>query len=302
MTDDARWEEVARDLAKYKDMHGDFHVPSGYVSRQGAPQLRKWMLRQAHAEREGKMNDARRQRLLEIGYFVTTLEDAACGTVVIGKNAAVPPNPPSSKKKAPTSRRGETADDDGKPSAATPARKAPPVVFSAATGTPGRRTEEEAWNWRYEQVVHYKEEHGTAYPDFATHKLLRTWVNKQQDKWYEGKLNPDQIEKLRDLGVEGPPDKSSANADVDDEEEDDDTEDEEDNDVDGAGVATRSARKSKRHQELGDDGRPPTKKLKATAAAEAAAPEPSFLTCLYQAVTEKVSTFLFGAADADRAA
>jgi hypothetical protein len=295
MTDDCRWEEVLQDLVKYKETHGDFHVPTGYVSREGHPQLRRWMQRQAQAEREGRMPDDRRGRLLEVGYFVTDLKSAAGGTVVIGKDAAIPP-PSSAKKNKKKSKAPSASKDRGdKPAAAaTPAKKAPPAL-SASTGTPGRRTEEETWNWRYEMVAHYKEEHGTPYPDFATHKLLRLWVTKQQDKWYEGRLEPERIDRLRELGVEGPPDK------YDTEEEEDDTEEEEEADDDEADarVATRSARKNKRHQELGEDGRPPAKKRKAAAGPKApAAPEPSFLSCLYQAVTEKVSSLLFGGAAA----
>lgn len=283
--DDDYFNQCLRSLARYRENRGTFDIPSNYIDTKGR-KVGAWLYRNRRAYEDGRLAEDRLNRFLEIGY------DFEGHRIVSAVAPKTPPRPAAAAAKAASSTRPSSSKSK-KDSKSTP------------------RVRVDTWDKNFDRLVKFKKEHGHLVPDYNTHKALRMWVNKQQEKWYYGDLEDDRAERLRKLGVPEP--------------ESDDTDEEEDEDQDGdnksetskggaaaagaavddedlasweAGIATRSAKK-KRKMELGEFLSSPNAKRPATAGAAAAAaaneqePQPSFLSCVYQAVSEKVSSFFF---------
>jgi Helicase associated domain len=305
---DAFFNQCFRSLVRYREDRGTFDVPNSYEDAKGR-KLGAWLYRIRRAYADGKLAQDRIDRFLEIGYDFEEHRISSAPIKTPPKKAPPPPSASSAKKAK---------------AAAVPSSSKSSKKKDKNSST--HRARVDTWDKNFDRLVKFKEEHGHLVPNYNTHKALRMWVNKQQELWYYGDLAHDRAGRLRELGVPEPESDDTEGYDDDPDGSGDNSGSNHNNDTShgeaaaaaaGAaaaavdddlaswepGIATRSAKK-KRKMELGEflsssSSSAPNAKRPATAAAAAAAataagePQPSFLACVYQAVSEKVSSFFF---------
>jgi Helicase associated domain len=294
--DDSHFSQCFRSLVRYREDRGHFDVPSSYVDSKGR-KVGAWLYRVRKACEEGRLPQDRVDLFREIGY---SFEEHRIVKTPLKK----PPPPRSATAAASSSSKGKKG---------------------SGGGGSTHRPKVDTWDKNFDRLVRFKEDYGHLVPDYNTHKALRMWVNKQQERWYYGELDEGRADRLRELGVPEPESDDATGSEGYDQDHDQDgaNNDEassgdaaagaaaaaDDDDLAASlepGIATRSAKK-KRKVELGEflasssstDAPARSAKRQATAEAAAAAaagePErqPSFLACVYQAVSEKVASLFF---------
>ena len=322
--DEKHFHECFRSLSRYRDERGTFAMLNSYTDANGR-RVGAWLYRIRKAYEEGRLPQDRVDMFVRIGYNFDEHKIGSIGGTPQRKKKKVSSLSASSSSAAKTTPKPPPSSSASAAATAT----AMPSSSSAKSKKDKKSTDRvrvDTWDKNFDRLVRFKEEHGHLLPNYGTHKALRMWVNRQTEKWYYGDLEEDRANRLRELGVPEPESDGTEGGYDEGNHHDEGGADnnKEASNGEGAaagavddelaswepGIATRSAKK-KRKMELGEflsstdasAGAPPHAKRAATgggggsAAASAAAgeqePQPSFLACVYQAVSEKVTSFFF---------
>ena len=165
-----KWESHFRDLAAYKEQHGNCLVPT-------STELGRWLCRQRHNFRYKNLKEERKQRLMDL--------DKTC----LGERIAELGS-------------GTITDKDGNVTslAGMPALHSPPPVNSKTKYNQAYESKlHEKWNKFFTELVGYKEKNGHC--NFPTmNGSLGRWISRQRTLFRSKKLKADRYEKLVGIG------------------------------------------------------------------------------------------------------
>jgi len=167
---EGKWESRFRDLAAYKEQHGNCLVPI-------STKLGEWLYYQRHNFRYKKLKEERKQRLVEL--------DKTC----LGeKIAELGPGTITDK------------DDDVTSLAGIPAlHSSPPVNSKTKTNQAYKSKFDENWNTFFMELEKYKEKNGHCNCP-QKNGSLGHWVSTQRNLFTSKKLKADRYEKLVGIG------------------------------------------------------------------------------------------------------
>jgi hypothetical protein len=165
-----KWESRFRDLAAYKEQHGNCLVPT-------STELGEWLCCQRQFFRHKKLKEERKQRLMDL--------DKTC----LGeKIAELGPGTITDK------------DDDVTSLAGIPAlHSSPPVNSKTKNNQAYTSKNHENWNTRFMELEKYKEKNGHCNCP-QKNGSLGQWINRQRNLFTSKRLMADHYEKLVGIG------------------------------------------------------------------------------------------------------
>lgn len=194
---DSQWEERCKELLAYQDQYGDMLVPQKWPSGLGA-----WVSQQKLYEKNDQLTKERKSALEEIGFtwenrkpksdWDTRFSELLAYKTQYG-NVDVPRTWPTGLgtwvgNQKSFIKSGKLATDK--------LTKLEGIGFSWASL-------ESRWNYRFCELLSYKEQHGNldVPSDWATG--LSHWISNQKTAFKSGKLNNERQEKLEKIGILG---------------------------------------------------------------------------------------------------
>jgi len=165
-----KWESCFRDLAAYKEQHGNCLVPT-------STELGSWLYYQRHNFRYKNLKEERKQRLVELDKTCLGEKIAELGSGTITDK-----------------------DDDVTSLAGIPAlHSSPPVNSKMKNNQEYKSKHDENWNKIFMELEKYKEKNGHCN---CPHRIgsLGHWVSTQRNLFTSKKLKADRYEKLVGIG------------------------------------------------------------------------------------------------------
>ena len=188
---DEKWEQHFQRLAEYQNSNGNCLVPT-------STELGRWLCRQRHNHRYKGLKEDRKIRLLTL--------DPTC----LGEHYTIS----AVGTTAGTNQDEMKLDEDGNPLPNTPGQEqhtdpqqqhqqqhVGSVQISSKTkyNLAYESKLHAKWNFYFQQLVQYKEEHGHC--NFPTmNGSLGRWISRQRTLYRSQKLKADRFEKLKDMG------------------------------------------------------------------------------------------------------
>jgi hypothetical protein len=166
---EGKWESRFRDLAAYKEQHGNCLVPH-------STKLGSWLYYQRH--RSKKLKEERKQRLVELDKTCLGEKIAELGSGTITDK-----------------------DDDVTSLAGIPAlHSSPPVNSKTINNQEYKSKHDENWNTFFIELEKYKEKNGHCNCPQKNNPLGK-WINRQRTLFRSKKLMADRYEKLVGIGL-----------------------------------------------------------------------------------------------------
>ena len=191
---ETKWEEKFGELLAYKEKHGDVNIP---IDRKS--ELWRWISTQRIFKKRGKLLADRIRRLDEIGFIWDLLEaqwESRFSDLLAYKAEHGNVNVPQSEQTALGSwvatqrlsrKNGEISPER--------IRRLDDVGFSW-------EFLESQWELRFSELLAYKTTHGNVDVPQNEQTGLGKWVSKQRTARKKGKVSPDRISRLEEIGFE----------------------------------------------------------------------------------------------------
>ncbi|MBI5393709.1 MAG: Helicase associated domain protein [Verrucomicrobia bacterium] len=202
-----RWREMYERLKQYHAEHGDADVPNHWKKD---PQLAGWVLRQRQSRKKGALSQEQVQLLDAIGFtwqhrergtWEDRLAEVAAFKAKHG-HCDIPTLYPEMPKLGPFVNAMRSQRNSGRLSADRIAKLDALGFAWASTRSSGEDGMSTAWKVRYDELLRYRERHGDC--DVPTkrseNEQLGNWVSRQRQSKKQGRLHPDQVKMLEEIG------------------------------------------------------------------------------------------------------
>lgn len=195
-----QWEAMFQALLQYKQAHGDCLVPQRWKESRG---LAEWVSNQRIAYNRERLAPDRVRRLDEIGFEwdpIGTRWEEMFQRLVEFKNECghtnVPQRSPKYEELATWVRNQRAAKRYNRPIIAERGKRLDEIGFV------WRLVERDAWERMLERLVEFKKTHGhcNVPQKGGQDKRLGKWVNTQRTHFKRGKLIPDRVRQLNEVG------------------------------------------------------------------------------------------------------
>ncbi len=195
---DYRWNQMYQKLVAYHQEFGNCNVTRRYIAN---PELAIWVSKQRETFRKGKLNRPRIEKLNQLGFWWDPEEDfwkSMYKSLVSYKEKHGNCNVPQFYSEDQQLGTWVNTQRQYKKKGKLQSDKINKLNSLGFSWDP----KEDYWNQMYQQLVVYKQEIGNCNVPRSYDSKLNTWISSNNRSYKNGKLDPDKIEKLNQLGFE----------------------------------------------------------------------------------------------------